>query len=224
MTQPKTASKPKASAISAPKLAGQGSVELPKEIFSEPFHNGLVYEAVRAEQLAKRRGTAATQTRGEVRGGGAKPWRQKGTGRARIGSIRAPHWTGGGAAFGPTPRGYTVKVNRKAHRRALRAALSVHARRGSIAVVDAAAFDEPSTQKASEALDRWDSKRPVLVLLGDEEIACAKSFRNIDQVSVIPAVGAGVADLVAAASVVVSDAALEALAGSTVAREKEVTR
>ena len=183
-----------------------------------------MYEAVRAEQLAKRQGSAATRTRGDVRGGGAKPWRQKGTGRARAGSIRAPHWTGGGTAFGPSPRGYTVKVNRKAHRQALRAALSVHARRGSIAVVDAGPFDEPSTQEASDALDGWESKRPVLVLLSDEEIACAKSFRNIADVSVLPAVGAGVADVVAAASIVVSPAALEALAGSTVGSEKGADR
>ena len=106
-----------------------GNVDLPSEIFGEPFHEALVYEAARAEQLARRRGTASTKTRAEVRGGGAKPWRQKGTGRARAGSIRAPHWTGGGAAFGPAPRGYTVKVNRKARRRALRAALSLHAER-----------------------------------------------------------------------------------------------
>ena len=103
---------------SAPKLVGQGSVKLPAELFSEQFHNDLVYEAVRAEQLARRRGTASTRDRADVRGGGSKPWRQKGTGRARAGSIRAPHWTGGGVAFGPSPRGYTIKVNRKARRRA----------------------------------------------------------------------------------------------------------
>src|SRR5690349_2505899 len=125
---------------SAPKLVGEGSVSLPEEVFSERFHNDLVYEAVRAEQLARRRGTASTLPRSEVRGGGARPWRQKGTGRARAGSIRAPHWTGGGVAFGPTPRDYTVKVNRKARRRALRAALSVHAARNSIWAVDASMF------------------------------------------------------------------------------------
>ena len=147
-------------AAAKPKLGAQGTVKLPAEIFAEPFHNAVVYEAVRAEQLARRRGTAATRTRGEVSGGGAKPWRQKGTGRARAGSIRLPHWTGGGVAFGPTPRDYTVKVNRKARRRALRAALSVHARRGSIAVVDASAYDEPSTRTAAKALDSLDSPRP----------------------------------------------------------------
>jgi large subunit ribosomal protein L4 len=202
-------------APTAKKLGGQGTVKLPAAMFSEPFHNGIVYEAVRAEQLARRRGTAATRARGEVSGGGAKPWRQKGTGRARAGSIRAPHWTGGGVAFGPAPRGYTVKVNRKARRRALRAALSVHARRGSVTVIDAAGFEEPSTRKAADALESLDAPGRVLVVIGSEEEACAKSFRNIARVVVLPADGVGVADVVGAAVLVVSDAALEELAAAT---------
>jgi len=207
-------------APSARRLGGQGSVDLPADVFSEPFHNGLVYEAVRAEQLARRRGTASTLRRGEVRGGGAKPWRQKGTGRARAGSIRMPHWTGGGVAFGPTPRGYTVKVNRKARRRALRAALSVHARRGSAAILDPAAYDPPSTSAAAKALDSLESPGRVLVLIAGEESACWKSFRNIPRVSVMPALDAGVADVIGAASLVVSEAALEDL--SRVAAEPTV--
>jgi large subunit ribosomal protein L4 len=197
---------------SARRLGGQGTVELPPEIFSEPFHNGLVYETVRAEQLARRRGTSATRTRGEVSGGGAKPWRQKGTGRARAGSIRAPNWTGGGVAFGPTPRGYTVKVNRKARRRALRAALSVHARRASVAVVDASSYEQPSTRTAAKALDSLDTPGRVLVLLGDDEAACAKSFRNIDRIAVLAARSAGVADVVGAGTLVLSEAAIAELA------------
>jgi large subunit ribosomal protein L4 len=211
-------------APSAPRLAGQGSVKLPAGIFTEPFHNGVVYEAVRAEQLARRRGTASTRTRAEVRGGGSKPWRQKGTGRARAGSIRMPHWTGGGVAFGPTPRGYTVKVNRRARRRALRAALSVHARRGSIAVVDASSYSEPSTSTAAKALDSLDGPRKVLVLLGADEVACAKSFRNIARVLVLEARDAGVADVVGARNLVVSEAAiadLEAVASEPKARVAE---
>jgi large subunit ribosomal protein L4 len=199
-------------AIKAPKLAEQGSVELPEQVFGERFHAAIVWEAARAEQLARRRGTAATLTRGLVRGGGRKPWRQKGTGRARAGSIRAPHWAGGGTAFGPTPRGYSLKVNRKARRRALRAALSMHAERGSIAVVDATVFDEPSTKKAAQVLARGKAEWPLLVLVGEDEEACEKSFRNIDGVSVLPAPDAGVADVLAAASIVVSPAALELLA------------
>jgi large subunit ribosomal protein L4 len=198
-------------APSAPRLGGQGTVKLPAEIFSEPFHNAVVYEAARAEQLARRRGTAATRTRSEVSGGGTKPWRQKGTGRARAGSIRAPHWTGGGVAFGPAPRNYTVKVNRRARRRALRAALSVHARRGSIAVVDAASYAEPSTRKAAEALATLEDPGRVLLLLGGEEDVCAKSYRNLSRVVVLAALGAGVADVIGARSLVVSEAALEDL-------------
>jgi large subunit ribosomal protein L4 len=211
-------------APSASRLEGQGSVKLPAAIFTEPFHNGVVYEAVRAEQLARRRGTASTRTRAEVSGGGAKPWRQKGTGRARAGSIRMPHWTGGGVAFGPTPRGYTVKVNRRARRRALRAALSVHARRGSIAVVDASSYSEPSTSTAAKTLDSLDGPRNVLVLLGADEIACAKSFRNISRVLVLEAREAGVADVVGARNIVVSEAAiadLEAVASEPKARVAE---
>jgi large subunit ribosomal protein L4 len=204
-------------APSAGRLGGQGSVKLPAEIFSEPFHNAVVYEAVRAEQLARRRGSAATRTRAEVSGGGAKPWRQKGTGRARAGSIRMPHWTGGGVAFGPTPRDYTVKVNRRARRRALRAALSVHARRGSIAVVDAGSYTEPSTSAAAKALDSLEGPRRVLVLLGGDEVACAKSFRNIARVVVLAARDAGVADVVGARTLVLSEAAITDL--QTVAAE-----
>ena len=198
-------------APTAKKLGGQGTVKLPAGAFSEPFHDGVVYEAVRAEQLARRRGTASTLRRGEVSGGGTKPWRQKGTGRARAGSIRPPHWAGGGVAFGPTPRGYTVKVNRKARRRALRAALSVHARRGSVSVIDGSTFDEPSTRKAADALSALDARR-VLVVIGADEDGCAKSFRNIARVAVLPARDVGVADVIGAAALVVSEAALEELA------------
>jgi large subunit ribosomal protein L4 len=201
------------SPLKAPRLTAQGSVDLPEEVFGERFHESVVWEAARAEQLARRRGTAATLTRGKVSGGGAKPWRQKGTGRARIGSNRAPHWTGGGIVFGPAPRSYTVKVNRKARRRAQRAALSLHAERGSIAIVDASSFDEPSTSDAATALE-GKVELPVLVLLAEDEEACAKSFRNIDRVAVMPAIEAGVADLLAAASIVASEAALEALSRS----------
>ena len=212
--------------ISAKKLTGQGSVKLPEDVFSERFHNDLVYEAVRAEQLARRQGSASTRDRSEVRGGGAKPWRQKGTGRARAGSIRAPHWTGGGVAFGPTPRGYTVKVNRKARRRALRAALSVHAGRGSVWSLDASMFEFPSTKAAVAALDRIDEPGRVLVLLGDDESTCALSFRNLDHVSVLPGRQAGVADVLGAAHLVVSDAGLEqvaAVAGAPATRNEERT-
>src|SRR6058998_1511326 len=135
-------------ARTAPKLGG-GSATLDGRAFEASFNMPLVHEAVRAELNARRRGTASTKTRGEVSGGGAKPWRQKGTGRARAGSSRSPLSTGGGTVFGPTPRGYTVKVNRKARRAALRSALSMHAERESLAIFDAGAFSEPSTKQAA---------------------------------------------------------------------------
>ncbi len=168
----------------AAKLGG-GSVTLDEAAFAERFNMPLVHEAVRAELNARRRGTASTKTRGQVRGGGAKPWRQKGTGRARAGSSRSPVWTGGGVAFGPSPRGYTVKVNRKARRAALRAALSVHAGRDSMAVFDASSFDGPSTKQASELLSDWGAVNRTLVLLGPDESDAGLSFRNIPRVAVM---------------------------------------
>ena len=123
--------------------------DLPKEVFAEPFHQSLVHEAARADLNARRSGNASTLTRGEVAFTTAKAWRQKGTGRARAGTLGVPNRYGGGVAFGPKPRHYTVKVNRKARRRAMRAALSVHAERGSIAVLDASAFETPSTKSAA---------------------------------------------------------------------------
>src|SRR5437588_7893307 len=126
----------------APKLGG-GSVTLDPTAFEARFNMGLVHESVRAGLAARRRGTAATLPRGQVRGGGGKPWRQKGTGRARAGSSRSPLWTGGGTTFGPSPRHYTFKVNRKERRSALRSALSLHAERGSPAVFEPSGFGEP---------------------------------------------------------------------------------
>ncbi len=135
----------------ATKLDG-GTVALDAKAFEAEFNMAVVHETVRAEQAALRQGTHSAKTRGQVSGGGAKPWKQKGTGRARAGSSRNPLWTGGGTAFGPQPRHYTFKVNRKARRVALRSALSVHAERGSVAVFDAGAFETPSTKRAAELL------------------------------------------------------------------------
>jgi large subunit ribosomal protein L4 len=195
----------------APVLGKTTKADLPGAVFSESFHESLVHEAARAELAARRRGTASTLGRGEVSMTTAKAWRQKGTGRARVGALSVPHRRGGGVAFGPKPRKHTVKVNRKARRRALRSALSVHAERSSIAVLDAAAFDEPSTKSAAEALDKWGPRRPTLVVVGAEEVGAAKSFRNIPRVRVIPASAAGIADVLGAASVVVSQEALDVL-------------
>jgi large subunit ribosomal protein L4 len=195
----------------APKLDG-GTQTLDETAFGAAFNMSLVHETVRAELNARRRGTASTKTRGEVSGGGAKPWRQKGTGRARAGSSRSPVWTGGGAAFGPRPRHYTVKVNRKARRAALASALSVHAERGSVAVFDAASrFDAPSTANAAELLSEWGAGRAAVVLRAPPPPNAGLSFRNLVRVDVMPAQEAGVADVIGAASLLVSEAALPQL-------------
>ncbi len=197
--------------MASARVLGGGSVDLDPTAFEASFNMPLVHETVRAELNARRHGTASTKTRGEVSGGGAKPWRQKGTGRARAGSSRSPVWTGGGTVFGPTPRHYTVKVNRKARRAALRSVLSLHAGRESLAVFDATVFSEPSTKQAAELLDGWDASAPTLVVLTESEAAAGKSFRNLVHADAVPVQDAGVADLVRAASLLVSEAALQSL-------------
>jgi large subunit ribosomal protein L4 len=197
----------------APKLGG-GSATLDATAFEAAFNMPLVHETVRAELNARRQGTHATKTRGDVSGGGAKPWRQKGTGRARAGSSRSPVWTGGGTVFGPQRRHYTVKVNRKARRAALRGALSLHAERESMAVFDATVFDAPSTKRAADLLDDWlsaDQTGSTLVLLSEDEANAGLSFRNLRAVDVMPVADAGVADVVGAATLLVSESALEQL-------------
>ncbi len=205
----------------APILGGAATakkVKLDDAAFSERFRRSLLHESVRAEQAARRRGTAATKTRGMVSGGGAKPWRQKGTGRARAGSSRSPIWTGGGTAFGPHPRSYTFKVNRKERRAALRSALSLHAQRESIAILDASAFSAPKTRQALELLAGWGQARPTLVVLGAEESAAALSFRNLDRVTVAHPEDVGVTELLGAASVVITEPALAELTARAAAR------
>jgi len=194
----------------APKLGG-GTVTLDAKAFEATFNMAIVHETVRAEQAARRQGTHSTKTRGEVRGGGAKPWKQKGSGRARVGSSRNPVWTGGGTAFGPQPRHYTFKVNRKARRVALRSALSVHAERGSLAIFDAGIFSAPSTKQAKELLGSWGPDARTLVVLLEGESYAGLSFRNLERVAVIPVEDAGVTNIINGARLLVSEAALPAL-------------
>jgi large subunit ribosomal protein L4 len=196
----------------------QGKVALDEAVFSERFHEPLVHEAVRAELNARRRGTASTKSRAEIAMTGAKAWRQKGTGRARAGALSTPQRIGGGVAFGPKPRAFTVKVNRKARRRALRAALSVHAERGTVGAVDASAFDTPSTKQAAEALAAFGDGGRALVVLAEGEETCAKSFRNIPEASVVDVDDVGVADVIGAARLVVSEPALERLVQKAAAK------
>jgi large subunit ribosomal protein L4 len=190
-------------------LGKSTKADLP-ELFAEPFHQSLVHEAARADLASRRRGTASTLTRGEVSFTTAKAWRQKGTGRARVGSLGVSGRFGGGVTFGPKPRHYVVKVNRKARRRAMRSALAIHAERGSVAVLDAASYDAPSTKAAAQALAKWGATGPILIVLAAEETNAMKSFRNIPRTHVLEVGATGVADVIGAASIVISEAALKA--------------
>lgn len=194
-------------------ILGGGTLELDDAVFGVEFNGPLVHQNVRHELNARRQGTSSSKTRGQVSGGGAKPWRQKGTGRARAGSSRSPIWTGGGTVFGPQPRHFTFKVNRKEKRAALRSALSLQALRGSIAGLSTAAFDTPSTKAAVSTLASWDTdgKGKTLLLLGHDEARTALSFRNLQAVNVLPASAAGVADVVGARRLLLTQAAVAEL-------------
>ncbi|GAC1326577.1 MAG: 50S ribosomal protein L4 [Thermoleophilaceae bacterium] len=198
-------------ALSAPYIGRSGETELDESVFGETFHMPLVHETVRAELNARRQGTASTKTRGEVAMTGAKAFRQKGTGRARAGALSTPQRIGGGIAFGPKPRHYVVKVNRKARRRALRAALALHAGRGTLAIVDPTGFEAPSTKQAAAALAGFGSGRALVVLGREGEEDCMKSFRNIAGLTLLTADRVGVADIIGAARLVLSPAALDHL-------------
>jgi large subunit ribosomal protein L4 len=195
----------------APYIGKTGTVDLDEKVFGEEFNMGLVHETARAELNARRQGTASTLTRGEVAMTTAKAFRQKGTGRARAGALSTPSRYGGGVAFGPKPRGYTVKVNRKARKKALRAALSVHADRGSLAVCDPSSYETPSTKAAAAALGDFTGR--VLLVVGADDANCAKSFRNMKGVSVHSADNVGVADVIGASRLIVTPTALEHLTG-----------
>ena len=204
---------------SVPYLGKDGTVDLDDAVFGEEFHMALVHETVKAEQNARRRGTSSTKTRGEINMTGAKAFRQKGTGRARAGALSTPQRVGGGVAFGPKPRKFINKVNRKARRRALRCVLSEHARRGSLAIADPADFDAPSTKKAAAALAERGKEKTLLVFGREGEEALLKSFRNIGGVKVASADTVGVADIIGAPRLVLSPAAVDYL--TTIARKRE---
>jgi large subunit ribosomal protein L4 len=199
---------PKATFLDA---AGKKSkdVTLTADVFAVEVKPQLIHETVRAEAAAARSGSQSAKSRGLVAGGRSKPWRQKGTGRARAGTTRAPQWTGGGVAFAPQPRSYTLKVNRKAKRSALRGALSDLAGRSALAVIDASAFKEPSTRAAADLVGGWGKELPLVVLAQPEEEAVAKSFRNLDRVLVLEPSELEVGALVWARSVIATEAALD---------------
>ena len=197
----------------APMLSGGKALSLSEACFGQERNDALVHEVVKSELAARRQGTSSTKTRGLVSGGRSKPWRQKGTGRARAGTTRASQWTGGGVVFGPQPRNHTGKVNRKARLKALRTALSAHAGAGSLHALDGGSFDEPKTAKAAELFASAGLQVPVWVVVAPDEVNLAKSVRNLDRTFVANVGELDVADVVTARTLVVSKAALAALEG-----------
>jgi len=208
-----TVAAPKAPVLDA---SGKRSKDLTLEasVFAVEVKPHLVHETVRSELNARRAGTRAAKSRGLVSGGRSKPWRQKGTGRARAGTTRAPQWTGGGVAFAPTPRSFEVKVNRKVRRAALRAALAAHAQAGTFAVLADDSFGEtPSTRQAAELLAGASLELPLLVVAEDDQEPVVKSFRNLPGVYVVTSAETEVAELVWARSVLVTEQSLQPLEG-----------
>jgi large subunit ribosomal protein L4 len=202
--------------MAAPKpelLGGAKDVSLSESVFAAELKPHLVHETVRAELNARRAGTRGAKSRGLVAGGRSKPWRQKGTGRARQGTIRAPQFTGGGVVFPPGMRSFDVKVNRKARRAALAGALSHHAAGGTLGILDGAHFDVPSTRKAAELVSGWGKQLPLVVVADEREDALIKSFRNLERVLVTVPGELEVAHVVWANSLVVSQAALPLVEG-----------
>lgn len=159
-----------------------GEVELSDELFGIEPNTHAIHQVVRLQRAVGRAGTAATKTRSEVRGGGVKPWRQKGTGRARVGSIRAPHWRGGGTVFGPKPRSYGFRVPKKLRRLAFRSALSAAARSERVTVIEDFALDTPSTRTGAEILGRLELDGRVMIVVADDDLNVEKSFRNLSNV------------------------------------------
>jgi large subunit ribosomal protein L4 len=193
--------------------AGTRSRELPAEIFDATVNVPLMHQVVVAALAGMRAGTHSTKTRGEVAGGGKKPWRQKGTGRARHGSIRAPQWTGGGVAHGPTPRDHSQRVNKKMRRGSLRSALTDAARSGKLVAVEDPTWDEPKTKRAAGLLQALDVQGRVLVVLPapTELGAVERSFRNLPNVKIAYANGLGTYDVLLADRIVLTAAALDAI-------------
>ena len=198
----------------APLLGGaKKDVSLEEAVFAAEIKPHLVHETVRAELNARRAGTRGAKSRGLVSGGRSKPWRQKGTGRARQGTIRAPQFTGGGVVFPPGPRSFDVKVNKKARRAALRAALSDHVAHGTFALVADDAFAEPSTREAATLLAERGFAAPIVVVATEEQETLIKSFRNLDRVLVTAPDELEVAEVVWATAVLVTEAALPLVQG-----------
>jgi large subunit ribosomal protein L4 len=197
-----------------PAGAKSGTVDLPAEVFDVQANVALMHQVVVAQQAAARQGTHATKTRGDVRGGGRKPYRQKGTGRARQGSIRAPQFAGGGVVHGPVPHGYAQRTPKKMKAAALRGALSDRARLGRVHVVDALlAADGPSTKQTVAALDRVVGERSALIVLERDDLLTWKSLRNVAHVHLLEPGQLNTYDVLCYDDVVFTRAAFDAFVG-----------
>ena len=204
--------------MAAPKanlLGGKAAkdIALDEAVFAAEVNANLVHETVRAELNARRAGTRGAKTRGLVAGGRAKPWRQKGTGRARAGTIRAAQFTGGGVVFAPTMRSFDVKVNRKARRSALRSALSQHATNGTLGLLDGSGFEAPSTKQAKGLVESWGKDAPLVLIATEEEATLIKSFRNLPRTLVTVPSELEVATVVWGKSLLITEAALPLVQG-----------
>lgn len=182
--------------------------ELSAAVFEIEPNVHVMHEVVRSQRAARRQGTHDTLTRGQVRGGGKKPWRQKGTGRARQGTIRAPQWAGGGTVFGPHPRSYAFKVPAKVVKLAMRSALSAKLADGEIVVVDQLSFEKPSTKQAAEVLKNLGLEGRVTIIVPDDEVNTFLSFRNLSRVRVIGVSELNTLDFIDNKALVLTDAAL----------------
>ncbi len=190
-----------------------GQHELAESLVQDRINIGLLHQVVTAELAGHRQGTASAKSRSEVAGSGAKQWRQKGTGRARVGSGKVAHFTGGGVAFPPIPRSYALKINKKVRAQAYRMALGDLVSGGTVRVISGSTFSEPSTKLAATVLEKAAIDRPVLVLVGSDEIAALKSFRNLAGARVMTVGEAEVQDYVWAKSLVFTEAAVSFLEG-----------
>ena len=187
------------------------TIELSDAVFGMTPNEKVMHAAVVNFLANQRQGTQSTKTRSEVSGGGKKPWRQKGTGRARQGTIRAPHWVGGGTVFGPHPRSYAFRVNRKEVKLAMRSALSAKLADEQLIVVDGFNFEKPSTKQAAAALKALGCDRRTTIVVADDDVNTYLSFRNIERVNIIPVSEANTMELVDNKVLVLTAAALERL-------------
>lgn len=186
-----------------------GSVDLASSVFGIEPNVPVMHQVVRAQRAAWRQGTHDTKTRGQVRGGGKKPWRQKGTGRARQGTIRAPQWAGGGTVFGPHPRSYAFRVNRKEVKLAMRSALSAKLADGEFMVVEDFTFEKPCTKDAVAALKALGIEGRVTLVIGDEDVNTYLSFRNVPKTNIIPVSEINTYELIDNKNLVVTTGALK---------------